>query len=69
MPTYDVFLARTYKVRIQAVDAPTAERLAEEFIGDVKDASAQEDRAEQHFEITAIETLDNSAFDSIELAE
>jgi hypothetical protein len=67
MPTYDVFLARTYKVRMQAIDAATAERLAEEFVGAVKDASTDADRAEQHFQIESIEMTDNSAFDAIEL--
>ncbi len=67
MPTFDVFLARTYKVRIRAADAFTAERLAEEFVGDVGDASTKEQRAEQQFHILDIETTDNSAFDAIEL--
>lgn len=67
MPTFDVFLARTYKVRIQAPDELTAERLAEEFVGNVADASTVEQRAEHNFEILKIETTDNSAFDAIEL--
>lgn len=67
MPTFDVFLARTYKVRIQASDSFTAERLVEEFVGEVKDASKPEERAAQGFQIVAIETTDNSAFDVIEL--
>lgn len=67
MPTFDVFLARTYKVRMQATDAVTAERLAEEFIGDVADISTPQERAAQEFQIQAIETVDNSAFDAIEL--
>ena len=67
MPTFDVFLARTYKVRIQASDAATAERIAEEFVGDVADVSKPQDRTEQDFQILNIETTDNSAFDAIEL--
>lgn len=67
MPTFDVFLARTYKVRIQAPDAFTAERLTEEFIGDVRDISSADERAQEHFQIQAIETTDNNAFDAIEL--
>jgi hypothetical protein len=67
MPTFDVFLARTYKVRIQATDSFTAERLVEEHIGEVKDASTPEERADQEFSILSIETTDNSAFDAIEL--
>jgi hypothetical protein len=67
MPTYDVFLARTYKVRMQATDAATAERLAEEFVGAVRDVSTDAERAEQHFQIESIEMTDNSAFDAIEL--
>ncbi len=67
MPTFDVFLARTYKVRIQAADEFTAEQLAEEFVGDVADMSTKEERAENNFQILKIETTDNSAFDAIEL--
>lgn len=67
MPIYDVFLARTYKVRIQAPDSFEAERLVEEFVGDVTDTSAPNHRLEQDFEILQIETLDNSAFDTLEL--
>lgn len=67
MPTFDVFLARTYKVRIRASDSFTAERLVEEFVGDVADASTPAERAAQEFQILAIETADNSAFDAIEL--
>jgi hypothetical protein len=64
---FDVFLARTHKVRIAASDAAMAERLAEEFVGDVRDISTSADREAKHFEIKAIETVDNSAFDAIEL--
>ncbi|TAH49452.1 MAG: hypothetical protein EYC68_17240 [Chloroflexota bacterium] len=67
MPTFDVFLARTYKVRIQAPDEFVAERLAEEFVSTAHDISTPEQRAEQNFEILDIETTDNSAFDTIEL--
>jgi hypothetical protein len=67
MPTFDVFLARTYKVRIEASDSFTAERLVEENVGEVKDVSTPERRAEQGFTIVSIETTDNSAFDAIEL--
>lgn len=67
MPTFDVFLARTYKVRIQASDVFTAERLAEEFVGDAADVSTEQERAAEQFQIQAIETTDNSAFDAIEL--
>jgi hypothetical protein len=67
MPTFEVFLARTYKVRMQAPDAFTAERLAEEFVGDVTDISTAQERAAEQFEIQAIETTDNNAFDAIEL--
>lgn len=67
MPIYNVFLARTYKVRIEAADEFAAERLAEEFVSDVADASTPEQRADQNFQIFEIETTDNSAFDAIEL--
>jgi hypothetical protein len=67
MPTFDVFLARTYKVRMQAPDAFTAERLAEDFIGDAADVSTPQDRAAENFQIQSVETTDNHAFDAIEL--
>ncbi|MCC7163256.1 MAG: hypothetical protein IT331_12250 [Anaerolineae bacterium] len=67
MPTFDVFLARTYKVRIEAPDSFMAERLAEEFVGDARDCSTPEQRSENAFAILNIETTDNSAFDAIEL--
>jgi hypothetical protein len=63
MPTFDVFLARTYKVRIRASD----EFIAEEFVGDVADTSTQEQRTDEQFQILKIETVDNSAFDAISL--
>lgn len=69
MPTFDVFLARTYKVRMQAADALEAEQLAEEYVGPAADRSSASDRAKHGFEIKAIETLDNTAFDVIELDE
>lgn len=49
MPTFDVFLARTYKVQIQASDAFMAERLVEEFIGAVQDISTETERAPKNF--------------------
>jgi hypothetical protein len=67
MPTFDVYLARTYRVRIEAPDAALAERLAEEFVGDGGDVSTDRDRAENLFRIRSIETVDNSSFDAIEL--
>ncbi len=69
MPTFNVYLARTYRVRLEAQDEAEAERLAEEFVGEVKDASTQEQRAENHFRIAEIETVDNHAFDAIPIKE
>ncbi|MGB8648653.1 MAG: hypothetical protein WCF84_25675 [Anaerolineae bacterium] len=65
MPTFDVYLARTYRVRMVAVDELTAERLAEEFIGPVADGSTPEQQAQEHFFITQIETVDNHSFDAL----
>ncbi len=65
MPTFDVYLARTYRVRMESPDEATAERLAEEFVGGVKDSSTSEQRREFKFRIEAIETVDNHAFDAI----
>lgn len=67
MPVFDVFLARTYKVRIHASDAAVAERLAEEFVSDVEDTSTDQDRAEHRFQIQSVETVDNNAFDAIQI--
>ncbi len=69
MPTFDVYLARTYRVRMQAPDEATAERLAEEFIGGVKDSSTPQQRAEHQFQIETVETVDNHAFDAILVEE
>ncbi len=69
MPTFDVYLARTYRVRMEAPDEATAEQLAEEFIGGVKDSSTPEQRREFKFRIEAIETVDNHAFDAILVEE
>ncbi len=69
MPTFDVYLARTYKVRMQAPDEALAERLAEEFVGGVKDAATPEQRTAQHFQIQHIELVDNNAFDAILVEE
>ncbi len=65
MAIFDVYLARTYRVRMEAPDEAVAERLAEEFVGGVKDSSTPEQRAENKFRILAIETVDNHAFDAI----
>ena len=65
MPLFDVYLARTYRVRMEAEDEAIAERLAEEFVGPVADVSTPEQQAAQHFKIAAIEMVDNHAFDAI----
>lgn len=67
MPVFNVFLARTYKVQIEASDEAVAERLAEEFVSDVEDISTNDDRVEHRFHIQSIEMVDNNAFDAIEL--
>ena len=69
MPTFDVYLARTYRVRIKADDEAVAERLAEEFVGSVKDNSTEQQRAEHRFRISEIEIVDNHAFDAIQIEE
>jgi hypothetical protein len=69
MPIFDVYLARTYRVRMVAPDEALAERLAEEFVGEVKDRSTPEQRAGQGFRIQSIDTVDNHAFDAILVEE
>ena len=69
MPTFDFYLARTYRVRIEADDEAIAERLAEEFVGSVKDDSTEEQRAQHRFRISEIEVVDNHAFDAIPIEE
>ena len=69
MPIFHVYLARTYKVRMEAPDEQIAERLAEEFVSEAKDASTAADRAEERFQILQIETVDNHAFDAIQVGE
>ncbi len=69
MPTFDVYLARTYRVRMQAPDEATAERLAEEFMGEPKANATPDQEAEHRFHITQVETVDNHAFDAILIQE
>ena len=69
MTTFDVYLARTYRVRISAENEATAELLAEEYVGGVVDRSTAKERAEQQFEIAEIELVDNTAFDAIAVGE
>ncbi|MGE5140622.1 MAG: hypothetical protein ACM3JD_14235 [Rudaea sp.] len=69
MATFDVYLARTYRVRISAENEATAELLTEEYVGGVADASTAKERAEQQFKIVEIELVDNTAFDAIPVGE
>ncbi len=69
MPTFDVYLARTYRIRMVAEDEMHAESLAEEFIGEVQDNSTPEQQAAEHFYVTQIELVDNHAFDAILVSE
>ncbi len=69
MPTFDVYLARTYRVRMVAEDEIHAESLAEEFLGGIEDTSTPEQQAAEHFYITQIEMVDNNAFDTILVSE
>ncbi len=69
MPVFDVYLARTFRVRMEAPDEALAERLAEEYVGPVKDQSAAEQQAEGRFHILSIEMTDNHAFDAILIDE
>ncbi len=54
---------------MEAPDEAVAERLAEEFIGGVKDNSTPEQRTENKFRIVGIETVNNDAFDAILVEE
>ncbi len=54
---------------MEAPDEAVAERLAEEFVGGVKDNSTPEQRAENKFRILGIELTDNDAFDAILIDE
>ncbi len=65
MPIFDVYLARTYRVRMEAEDEATAERLAEEVVVEVKDASTPGQQTDGKFKVAEIETVDNHAFDAI----
>ena len=64
MPTFDVHLTRTYRVRISAQDEASARELAEFFVGGVKDDSNERDRSEHQFEISDLKMVVNDAFES-----
>jgi hypothetical protein len=69
MPNFDVYLDRTYRVRINAEDDSQARRVAEWFMGHISDESNERDHAEYKFEIGEIEMVWNDAFEAEEISE
>jgi hypothetical protein len=67
MKKYEVLLARSYMVTIQAKDKKQARRYAEFFIGDCPDLSMPKDRRERNFRIEGIKMVFNEAYETNEL--
>lgn len=65
MPVYEVSIARTFIIKIQAPTAKDASRLSECFLGYADDSNEQE-RKEFGFEFREIEMLNN---DVLEVSE
>ncbi len=63
MPTFDVFLTRTYRVRMTAPDEERAREYAEYFTGHITDDSEASDRLRFKFQIEEIEMVLNDAVD------
>ncbi len=68
MPTFKVYLTRTYSVTIDAQDETAARELVEFFVGGSDDVSNEQDRLEHHFHISEIETITNDAFEAEPIA-
>lgn len=58
MPTFEVSLARSFVVKIQAQTAKDAATLSEFFLG-YGDASGEQERKEHQFEFREINMVDN----------
>lgn len=66
MPTFEVSIARSFVVRIQAQTAKDAARLSEFFLGYVDDSEEQE-RKEHQFEFREINMVDNDVLEVNEI--
>jgi hypothetical protein len=61
MPTYNVTVARAYKVTVKARNRTMAKEIAEFFLGNPKDASEAQERKYFGFRFGEIEMVDNDA--------
>jgi hypothetical protein len=63
MPTYNVTLSRAYTVSLRARNEPMAKRIAEFFIGNPPDSSADDPKMRKRygFKIDEIEMVENEA--------
>lgn len=62
MPTYEIGLARTYLITIEAENPESAKKLAETFIAE-SDFSTPDDRQKYKFTIDKIELEENDVFE------
>lgn len=69
MKTYNVSLARSYIVTINAENREKARDFAEFFLGDCPDVSTFEDKKKHNFLIEDIELAINDAMDVEEIKE
>ncbi len=69
LQTFDVYLTRTYRVRVDAEDERSARRSAEFFTGHITDDSNERDHTEYKFQISEIEMIFNDALEAEEVFE
>ncbi len=62
MKTFEVFLTKSYVIKIEAENINKAKDLSELFTGNIQDISTPEDRKRFKFEIKNIDCKVNEAF-------
>ena len=67
MKTYQVVLAKSYVVTINAKTEEQAKRIAEFYTGDIQDISTKEDRGKFNFAIDEIVCGINESFEAKEI--
>ncbi|MCX7997414.1 MAG: hypothetical protein N3A69_00495 [Leptospiraceae bacterium] len=67
MQEYEVYLTKTYVIKIQAESREKARTYCELFTGDIQDISTNSDRESYKFQIENIECQINEAFEVNEL--
>ena len=69
MKTYQVVLAKSYVVTVNAETKEEARRFSEFYTGDIQDISAEEDRKKTNFSIEDIKCTMNESFDCQEIKD